>query len=252
MNMKSIILAKQKFITNQFRPKLWKSRFYFYPSVVFISKQIAKATRIIVADSPPPYTICEYNLNFSDKVKEKVTYVGHFATNKVLENKLTTNLEKLIQDNEFGYWMRTGNRSTNDVTGEKYEEVFHDIKIKSEKRIISHARNDPSIDRVLGKDGKKYSILDALETQVDWIQIDIGFLTETAKQTVLRFCKYAVINGSHTVMGEILGVHSKPIIGMPVYDEHTDNLRWAEEKNLGILAQNKSRVIDAISKITNN
>src|SRR3989337_1464495 len=119
-------------------------------------KQISnylKAARIIVAGSPPPYTICEYNLNFSDKVKEKVTYVGHFATNKVLENKLTTNLEKLIQDNEFGYWMRTGNRSTNDVTGEKYEEVFHDIKIKSEKRIISHARNDPSIDRVLGKDG---------------------------------------------------------------------------------------------------
>ena len=256
-DMGSNVLAKNRgitslFVTNQFRPKLWKSRFYFYPSVVFISKQIAKATRIIVADSPPPYTICEYNLNFSEKIKEKVTYVGHFATNKVLENKLTTNLEKLIQDNEFGYWMRTGNRSTNDVTGEKYEEVFHDNKIKSEKRIISHARNDPSIDRVLGKDGKKYSILDALEKKIEWIQIDIGFLTETEKQTVLRFCKYAVINGSHTVMGEILGVHSKPIIGIPVYDEHTNNLKWAEEKNLGVLAQNKGQVIDAISKITNN
>jgi hypothetical protein len=148
--------------------------------------------------------------------------------------------------------MRTGNRSTNDVTGEKYEEVFHDNKMKNEKRIISHARNDPSIDRVLGKDGKKYSILDALEKKIDWIQIDIGFLTETEKQTVLRFCKYAVINGSHTVLGEILGVNSKPIIGIPIYDEHTNNLRWAEEKNLGVLAQNKDQVIDAISKITNN
>ena len=61
-----------------------------------------------------------------------------------------------------------------------------------------------------------------------------------------------MINGSHTVMGEILGVKSKPIIGIPVYDEHTNNLRWAEEKNLGVLAQNKDQVIDAISKITNN
>jgi UDP-N-acetylglucosamine--N-acetylmuramyl-(pentapeptide) pyrophosphoryl-undecaprenol N-acetylglucosamine transferase len=256
-DMGSNVLAKNRgitslFVTNQFRPKLWKSRFYFYPSVVFISKQIAKATRIIVADSPPPYTICEYNLNFSDEVKEKVIYVGHFAIKKIFKNKPTTDLEKLIQDNEFGYWMRTGNRSTNNVTGEKYEEVFHDNKIKNEKRIVSHARNDSSIDRVLGKDGKKYSILDAVEKKIDWIQIDIGFLTETEKQTVLRYCKYAVINGSHTVMGEILGVNSKPIVGIPVYDEHTNNLRWAEEKNLGIMAQNKDQVIDAISKITNN
>jgi len=256
-DMGSNVLAKNRgitslFVTNQFRPKLWKSRFYFYPSVVFISKQIAKASRIIVADSPPPYTICEYNLNFTKEVKEKVTYVGHFATKKIFKKKLTTYLEKLIQDNEFGYWMRTGNRSTNNVTGEKYEEVFHDNKIKNEKRIVSHARNDSSIDRVLGKDGKKYSILDAVEKKIDWIQIDIGFLTETEKQTVLHFCKYAVINGSHTVMGEILGVNSKPIIGIPVYDEHTNNLRWAEEKNLGIIAQNKNQVIDAISKIRKN
>jgi hypothetical protein len=256
-DMVSNVLAKNRgitslFVTNQFRPKLWKSRFYFYPSLVFISKQIAKATRIIVADSPPPYTICEYNLNFPDKVKEKVTYVGHFAIKKILKNKPTTDLEKLVQDNEFGYWMRTGNRSTNNVTGEKYEEVFHDNKMKTEKRIVSHARNDSSIERVLGKDGKKYSILDAVEKKIDWIQIDIGFLTESEKQTVLRSCKYAVINGSHTVMGEILGVNSKPIVGIPIYDEHTNNLRWAEEKNLGIMAQNKDQVIDAIGKITNN
>jgi hypothetical protein len=61
-----------------------------------------------------------------------------------------------------------------------------------------------------------------------------------------------VINGSHTVMGEILGVNSKPVIGIPVYDEHTNNLRWAEEKNLGVMAKNKKQVIKAISTILNN
>ena len=60
------------FVTNQFMPRLWKSRFYFYPSLVFVAKQIARATKILVADSPPPYTMCEYNLNFPEKVKEKV------------------------------------------------------------------------------------------------------------------------------------------------------------------------------------
>jgi hypothetical protein len=122
----------------------------------------------------------------------------------------------------------------------------------NEKRIISHARNDSLIDTVIGKDRKKYSIIDALDKKIDWIQIDIGYLTETEKQTVLRTCKYAVINGSHTVMGEILGINSKPVIGIPVYDEHANNLRWAEEKNLGILAKNKDQVIAGIRKIKKN
>ena len=100
------------------------------------------------------------------------------------------------------------------------------------KRIISHARNESNIDSVLGKDGKKYSILDALEKKIDWIQIDIGFLSEQEKDTILNLCKYAVVNGSHTVMGEIMGGKSKPIIGIPIYDEHTNNIKWAEEKNL--------------------
>jgi len=256
-DMGSNVLAKNRgitslFITNQFLPKLWKSRFYFYPSLVFVAKQIAKATKIIVADSPPPYTICEHNLNFPEKVKEKVTYVGHFAIKNNTETKPKTNLEKLIMDEEFGYWMRTGNKSTNNITGEKYQQVFNDTEMINEKRIISHARNDSSIDTVIGKDRKKYSVIDALDKKIDWMQIDIGYLTETEKQTVLRTCKYAVINGSHTVMGEILGINSKPVIGIPVYDEHDNNLRWAEEKNLGILAKNKDQVIAGIRKIKKN
>jgi len=256
-DMGSNVMAKNRgipslFLTNQFRPKLWKSRFYFYPSLVFISKQIAKATRIIVADSPPPYTICEYNLNFPEKIKEKVTYVGHFASNRVIESKSRTDLEKLIENEKFGYWMRTGNQSTNDITGKKFEEIFHDEQMKNKKRIISHAKNDPLIDKVIGKNGKVYSISDALDRKIDWIQIDIGFLSEDEKQTVLRYSNYVVINGSHTVMGEILGVNSKPVIGIPVYDEHTNNLRWAEEKNLGVMTKNKKQVIKAISTILNN
>lgn len=240
------------FITNQFMPKLWKSRFYFYPSLVFVAKQIARATKILVADSPPPYTICEYNLNFPEKLSDKVTYVGHFLNRKIKINNTKTELEKLIQNSEFGYWMRTGNKSTNEGTGKKYELVFRQDEMRNEKRIISHARKDLSIERVLDKEGKKFSISEALEKKIDWIQIDIGYLSEHEKNSVLNLCKYAVVNGSHTVLGEILGDKTKPIIGMPVYDEHTNNLRWAEEKNLGILANNEKQVTGAIATIKNN
>jgi hypothetical protein len=240
------------FVTNQYLPKLWKSRSYFYPGVVFISKQIAKAKKIVVADSPPPYTMCEYNLNFQDRVKEKVVYAGHFATDKKPHSKQKTDFEKLIENNEFGYWMRTGNRSTNMITGKKYEDAFHSSEMKNEKRIISHAINDPSIDKVIGKDGKSYSISEALEKKVDWIQIDIGFLSEEEKETTLDLCKYAVINGSHTVMGEIIGIKGKPIIGIPVYDEHTNQIRWAQEHNLGIGARNKKQVISSILELKRN
>ncbi|MDX1442070.1 MAG: glycosyltransferase [Nitrosopumilaceae archaeon] len=250
-DMGSNILAKNRnipslFVTNQFKPKLYKTRTYLYPSLIFIAKQIAKASKIIVADSPPPYTLCEFNLNFTKEVEKKVTYVGHFSNKKNVEKTSPSDLEKLIQNEEFGYWMRTGNKSTNEGTGERFEEVFHYDEMRNEKRIVSHAKNEPSIDSVLGKDGKRYSISTALEKKIDWVQIDIGFLSEQEKENVLDGCKYAVVNGSHTVMGEILGGKSKPIIGIPVYDEHENNIKWAENKNLGILAKKTKDVINGI------
>ena len=256
-DMGSNVLANNRgitsvFVTNQFLPKLWKSRFYFYPSLVFVSKQIAKASKILVADSPPPYTICEYNLNFPDDLSDKVSYVGHFTNNKKIERKEPTELELLIENSDFGYWMRTGNISTNDGTGERYEEAFHEQEMKNEKRIVSHARNDAEIDRVVDKHGEKYTISDALEKKIDWIQIDKGYLSEQEKETVLTKCRYGVVNGSHTVMGEILGKHAKPIIGIPIYDEHTNQIRWAEERKLGLMANNRKQIINAIKKIKEN
>jgi hypothetical protein len=148
--------------------------------------------------------------------------------------------------------MRTGNKSANDATGERYNEVFSKNEMIKEKRIISHARNESGIDSVIGKDGKKYSISDALEKKIDWIQIDIGFLSEQEKNTVLDLCKYAVVNGSHTVMGEIMGEKAKPIIGIPIHDENTNNIKWADEKKLGILVSKTEQVVGAISKIKEN
>lgn len=247
------ILAKNRnipsiFITNQFRPRLWKSRFYFYPGVLFIAKQIAKATKIVVADSPPPYTMCEYNLNFPEKIKKKVVYAGHFASDKkIIRTK--TEFEQLISGNRFGYWMRTGNKSTNNITGKKYEQVFATSQMKNEKRVISHATSDSSIDKVKGKNGKDYSISEALEKKVDWIQIDVGFLSESEKESTIEQCDYAVINGSHTVMGEIIGIKGKPIIGIPVYDEQTNQIKWAQEHGLGVSASNTKQVISGIMRL---
>jgi len=253
----SNVLAEKRginciFVTNQFKPKLWKSHSYFYPSVVYISKQIEKATKIVVADSAPPNTICEYNLNFTDKIKEKVVYAGHFS-NKIITNpKPKSDLEKLIENEDFGYWMQTGNKATNYVTGKKYKQVFHANEMRNEKRIVSHAKNDPTIDRVTGKDGKVYSFSEAFNKKTDWIQIDVGFLSEHEKNTVLDLCKYAVTNGSHTAMGELLGIKAKPIIGIPIYDEHTNQIKWAEDRHLGVLATNKKQVIIGVHKIRKN
>ncbi len=256
-DMGSNVLAERRnitslFVTNQFKPKLWKSRFYFKPALEFVAKQISKASRILVADTEPPYTMCDYNLNFTKEAKDKVTYVGHFTSSKKMEKSEKSILEELISDSVYGYWMRTGNKSTNDGTGERYEEAFHQSEMKNEKRIVSHARNDPNIDRVLDKDGNQYSISEAYEKNIDWIQIDKGFLSEQEKETVLNLCKYAVVNGSHTVMGEILGSHAKPIIGIPIYDEHTNQIKWAEEKKLGLFAQNRVQIVETIKEIHEN
>ena len=109
-DMGSNVLAKKRgipslFVTNQYMPKLWKSRRYLKPGLYFVSKQIAKATRVLVADSAPPHTICEYNLNFSDTIKDKVTYVGHFSNRKSVNSAPLTDLERLVDDMDFGYWI---------------------------------------------------------------------------------------------------------------------------------------------------
>ena len=256
-DMGSNVLAKRRsitslFVTNQFKPKLWKSRLYFKPALEFVAKQISKASKILVADTEPPYTMCEYNLNFTKEAKEKVIYVGHFVNIKKFERTEKSDLEKLISDSVYGYWMRTGNKSTNDGTGERYEEAFHQSEMKDEKRVVSHARNDPNIDKVLDKDGNEYSITEAYEKKIDWVQIDKGFLSEQEKETVLDCCKYGVVNGSHTVMGEILGSHAKPIIGIPIYDEHTNQIEWAKEKKLGLFAQNRVQILEAIKEMYEN
>ena len=90
------------------------------------------------------------------------------------------------------------------------------------------------------------------DKKVDWIQIDKGFLSEQEKETVLDLCKYAVVNGSHTVMGEILGSHAKPIIGIPIYDEHTNQIEWAKEKKLGLFARNRVQIAEAIREMYEN
>jgi hypothetical protein len=256
-DMGSNVLAQRRgidsvFVTNQFRPKLWRSHFYFYPSLIYISEQIAKATKIVVADSAPPNTICEYNLNFPDKIKQKVVYAGHFSNAITVDYTQKTDFEKLIENENFGYWMKTGNKATKEFTGRKYEEAFRSEDMQDQRRVVSHAQNEPSLDKVKGKDGKIYSISYALEHKIDWIQIDIGFLSEQEKDTVLDLCKYAVINGSHTAMCEIIGTKAKPIIGIPVYDEHANQIKWAEERKLGILANNTKQVIQAVNRVQDN
>jgi len=191
-DMGSNILAKNRnipslFVTNQFRPKLYNSRSYLYPSLIFIAKQISKASKILVADSPPPYTMCEYNLNFIEEAKEKVTYVGHFTNGNRIKKTEKTDLEKLIENNDFGYWMRTGNKSTNDGTGQRYEQVFHQNEMKDEKRIISHAKNESGIDIVIGKNGKKYSISEALEKRLIGFKLILDFFQNKKK---IRFLIY--------------------------------------------------------------
>ena len=70
-------------------------------------------------------------------------YVGHFTDGTKIKRTEESDLEKLVRGEEFGYWMRTGNKSTNDGTGERYKEVFAQDGMRDEKRIISHARDDP-------------------------------------------------------------------------------------------------------------
>src|SRR2546428_4364109 len=68
----------------------------------------------------------------------------------------------------------------------------------------------------------------------------------------MDFLKKCSQKGIHTSMGEILGGKAKPIIGIPVYDEHTNQIRWAQDRRLGILATTVRQTIKAVSEIHHN
>ena len=233
------------FVTNQFRPRLYKSRAYFYPAMAFIAKQISRATRIIVADSPPPHSICEYNLNFTPEAAAKAEYVGHFAEPAKKER---TELGDLLDGREYGYWMRTGNRATSEATAKRYREAFRSESMARERRVVSHA--DPAVPTTVEcADGSRISVAEALDKKSDWIQIDVGFLSEAEKDAVLEGCSYAAVNGSHTALGEVLGIKSRPIIGIPVYDEHANQIRWAQERGMGVMVRDGRRAAGAVARI---
>ena len=255
-DMGANVLARNRgipclFVTNQFRPRLWASRAYLYPGLLFVSRQIAKASRILVADSPPPRCICEHNLNFPADVARKVEYVGHFSGVRAgpAGGAPREDLAALIEGADYGYWMRTGDRATNEGTGRRYEEAFASDALRKERRIVSHARRDASVDRVTGADGRTLTIAEAREKKIDWVQIDVGFLAEADREAVLAGCRYAVANGSHTVMGEIMGGAAKPVVGVPVYDEHTNQVRWAEERGLAVLARDAAGIARGVERI---
>ena len=258
-DMGTNVLARNRnipclFVTNQFRPRLWASRSYLYPGLLFVSRQIAKASKILVADSPPPHCICEYNLNFPADIAKKVEYVGHFSGGegggaKGPAGSPRSDLVGLIEGADYGYWMRTGDRSTNEGTGRRYEEAFATDELRREKRIVSHARRDASVDRVTGADGRTHTIPEAREKKVDWVQIDVGFLAEADRRAVLAGCRYVVANGSHTVMGEVMGGAARPVVGVPVYDEHTNQVRWAEERGLAVLAGDARGIARGVARV---
>ena len=160
-----------------------------------------------------------------------------------------TDLARLVEGADYGYWMRTGNRSTNEGTGRKFEEAFRAGALRAEKRVVSHARTSAPGGRVTGPDGRSYGVSEAYEKKVDWVQIDVGFLSEPDKAAVLAGCRYAVVNGSHTVMGEVVGGAAKPVVGVPVYDEHTNQVRWAEERGLGVLARDAAGIAAGVARI---
>lgn len=251
-DMGSNVIASRRsipcaFVTNQYRPRLYASRFYLRPAAEFIARQIAKATRILVADSAPPNCICERNLNIPKPLMRKVEFVGHFAERPEPRAGPKGDLERLIGDAEFGYWMRTGDAPTNSATGARYEAAFADPKMRDCRRVVSHARPGAAIDRVIGRDGTSHTVREALERGVDWLQIDVAFLTEAERDAVLGRCSHAVLNGSHTAMGEVLGVWRRPIVGVPIYDEHANHVSWAQDRGLGVMARTPREIAAAAS-----
>jgi UDP-N-acetylglucosamine--N-acetylmuramyl-(pentapeptide) pyrophosphoryl-undecaprenol N-acetylglucosamine transferase len=208
------------YIANMIRPSYGFSSF-LNPGERLVERYVKKATKIVIPDNPPPYTVSEYNIgNLQDmKLGDKLEYVGSFVD---------TTVERGSQDHIFV--PISGPVGTRGKVIKTLLPVMEKVKTKC---IIS-----------LGTPGKKVSAKIGNFELHTWLSAE-------ERQQAMRNAKFVIFSGGHATCFETIK-YGKPSICIPTQPEQEGNAAKLADLNCSILAKNKKQVEKAVNEMEKN
>ncbi|MCW4028503.1 MAG: hypothetical protein NWE92_02500 [Candidatus Bathyarchaeota archaeon] len=208
------------YIANMIRPSYGFSSF-LNPGERLVERYVKKATKIVIPDNPPPYTVSEYNIgNLQDmKLGDKLEYVGSFVD---------TAVERGGQDHIFV--PISGPVGTRGKVIKTLLPVMEKVKTKC---IIS-----------LGTPGKKVSAKIGNFELHTWLSAE-------ERQQAMRNAKFVIFSGGHATCFETIK-YGKPSICIPTQPEQEGNAAKLADLNCSIMAKNKKQVEKAVNEMEKN
>ncbi len=205
------------YITNIIRPS-----FHFSPLLTpgerFTERYVKNATRIVIPDNPPPYTISEYNLGNLDQIgiKDKTEFVGPY-------------MDMTFQKGADSYIFAPISGPTG--TKAKLIETIVPVLTRLEtKSIIS--LGDPS-----GTGTKKRGNCEIH-----------SWLPKTQRDQLMRDSKIIIFSGGHGTCFETIK-HAKPSVCIPTQPEQMANAKKLQELNCSVSVKNRVELKAAIDEI---
>ncbi len=176
------------------------------------------ATKIIIPDNKPPYTICEYNIgNLNDVgVAQKTEYVGSFFDTSSTENS-----------EEHIFVPISGPFGTRSRLTQMLLPIFEKLNLKS---VIS-----------LGMPGSSKVVRRGNCEIHSW-------LSAQERQEAMRKASIVIFSGGHITCFEIIK-YAKPSICIPTQPEQLANAAKLQDMHCSMIARNRTGLERAIRKI---
>ncbi|MCL2642207.1 MAG: hypothetical protein FWD52_01630 [Candidatus Bathyarchaeota archaeon] len=218
------IAAKRKipsvYITNFLRPNYGIMHFFNFGKSI-VDQYVKQATKIVIPDNPPPYTISDYNIGnlHGSAFEDKIEYVGPFMD--------TTPIQGLA---EHIFAPISGPIGTRLKILKTLLPVLQRTSIKT---IIS-----------LGAPGKKAS------TKFGNCEIH-NWLSTAERQEAMKNAKYVIFSGGHITCFETIK-YTKPSICIPTQPEQGGNAAKMQDLGCSIKVKNQKELANAIQKMEQN
>jgi UDP-N-acetylglucosamine--N-acetylmuramyl-(pentapeptide) pyrophosphoryl-undecaprenol N-acetylglucosamine transferase len=205
------------YIANVIRPSYGFSAL-LSPGERVVERYVKKCSKIIIPDTPPPYTISEYSIGNTDKVglKGKLEFIGSFVD--------TTHVKG---SEEHIFAPISGPSGTRAKIMKTLLPVLEKLKTKC---IIS-----------LGTPGKKVS------TKIGNCELHT-WLSAEERQECMKNAKFVIFSGGHITCFETIK-YAKPSICIPTQPEQLGNAAKLQNLNCSITAKNKNELEKAIEKM---
>jgi len=188
------------------------------PGERLTERYVRKCSKIIVPDSPPPFTVCEYNLgDLKDiGVKDKVDFVGGF-----LDMTSAEGLEEYIFAPISGpYGTRAKLKHT----------IIPVLEKLDAKSIVS-----------LGEHGKRVHMKTGNCEIYSW-------LSPLERREFMKNCSMIIFSGGHITCLETIK-YAKPSICVPTQSEQLGNAQKMQDMGCSLIAKDREQLELAIKKI---